>query len=480
VSRSFRVQLAARFTAAMAAAVAAIGIASVLTLSAILDRELNASILSVASIQAASVTDSPSGEMRFHEWELTPEEAASVPDLMRYAQVWSEGGQSLLRSQFMTRDLPLARDALEEAGAGELVWREQDFQGTPVRSLYYPLSRFGAAHARHVLQVAAPLVARHEMVRRLAFFFAGVVLVVALTSFAGSWWLAGRAVRPVHEIIDQAEAIGAGSLDRRISAYADTREYRRLVEVLNTMLGRIQQAFEAQRRFTSDASHELRSPLTVIRGELELALRRDRTPDEYRDVLESSLEEVVRLSRITEDLLTLARSDAGVLPVEPRKVDIQDVARRIVDRLQGTAETRQVALALTVSGPRSVQVDSGLLGQSIWNLADNAIRYTPPGGRVEVDLAATESELRLEVRDTGPGLGNDPERLFQRFYRPEGVRTPGEATSGTGLGLAIVRAIAEGYGGRVEAGDRPEGGARVTVILPVVKRSSSSTHEAFM
>ncbi len=466
MTRSFRVQLALRFTAAMAAAVAAIAVASVWTLSWVLDRELNASILSVAAIQAASVTDSPSGEMRFHEWELTPEEAASVPDLMRYAQVWSESGQSLLRSQFMTGDLPLARDALAEAGAGELVWREQDFGGTPVRSLYYPLSRFGAAHARHVLQVAAPLVARHEMVLRLALFFAGVVVVVALTSFAGSWWLAGRAVRPVHEIIDQAEAIGASSLDRRIDAYADTREYRRLVEVLNTMLQRLQQAFEAQRRFTSDASHELRSPLTVIRGELELALRRERSPDEYRAVLASSLDEVVRLSRITEDLLTLARFDAGVLPVEPAPADAGRVAERIVERLRGTAEARGVTLALDVAGGGEPMVDPGILGQLVWNLTDNALRYTPRGGRVDVRLRSSPGELRLEVQDTGPGLGDDPERLFERFYRPEGVRTPGEATSGTGLGLAIVRALAEGAGGRVEARNRPEGGAVVAVTLP--------------
>lgn len=467
MSRSFRAQLAARFTAAMAAAVTAIAVASVWTLSWVLDRELNASILSVAAIQAASVTDSPSGEMQFHEWELTPDEAASLPDLMRYAQVWSESGQSLLRSQFMTADLPLARDALAEAGGGELVWREQDFDGTPVRSLYYPLSRFGAAHARHVLQVAAPLVARHEMVLRLAWFFAGVVAVVTLTSFAGSWWLAGRAVRPVHEIIDQAEAIGASSLDRRIGAYADTREYRRLVEVLNTMLQRLQQAFEAQRRFTSDASHELRSPLTVIRGELELALRRERTPEEYRAVLASSLDEVVRLSRITEDLLTLARSDAGVLPVESEPVDVGRVAERIVERLRGTADARGVTLALDVAVDGEPVVDPGILGQLVWNLTDNALRYTPRGGRVDVRLASSPGELRLEVADTGPGLGDEPERLFERFYRPEGVRTPGEATSGTGLGLAIVRALAEGAGGRVEAANRPEGGAAVVVTLPV-------------
>ncbi|HSR40965.1 MAG TPA: hypothetical protein VLL48_02305, partial [Longimicrobiales bacterium] len=223
--RSFRVQLALRFTLAMALAVSAISVASVLTLRSVLDEELEATILNVASIQAASVTDQPGGVMEFHEWELTPDEAASVRDLIRYAQVWGEGGRSLLRSRFMTTDLPVDREALRQAAEGELVWRDQIFQGMPVRSLYYPLARFGPAHERHVLEVAAPLVARNDMVRRLTLFFAGLSLAVVLASFAGSWWLAGRAVRPVHEVIDQAEAIGAGSLDRRIRAWADTREY---------------------------------------------------------------------------------------------------------------------------------------------------------------------------------------------------------------------------------------------------------------
>jgi heavy metal sensor kinase len=470
--KSFRAQLALRFTLSMWLGVVVISGASVLTLRAILDSELNASILNVASIQAASVTDAPDGRMEFHEWQLTPEEATSVRPLLRYAQVWSEAGQSLLRSQFMTGDLPLDRTALREAGEGELVWREQSFEGTPIRSLYYPLVRLGPAHDQHVLQVAAPMVARDRMVDRLTLFFAAVTLVVTLASAAGAWWLAGRAVRPVHEVIDQAEAIGAGSLDQRIRAYADTREYRRLVEVLNTMLGRIERAFEAQTRFTADASHELRSPLTVLRGEIEVALRKERSSEDYRTVLESALEEILRLSRISEDLLTLARADAGALYGDGSGVDVDEVVRRIVDRFGPAARAKDVELALDVRWEGPAHLDAGLLGQILWNLLDNAVRFTPSGGRVTVEVGRGEDRLEIEVRDTGPGLGEDPERVFDRFVRLDPARTPGEERSGTGLGLAIVRAIVAGFGGAVTAGNVPGGGARFRVVLPLAPEPS--------
>jgi len=465
--RSFRVQLPRRFTLAMTAAVVVISVASLLTLRRVLDRELNASILNVASIQAASVTDSPDGEMHFHEWQLTPVEAQSVRDLIRYAQIWSEEGSSLLRSQFMTENLPLEEQALVEAGEGNLVWREHEFQGMPVRSLYYPLARFGPAHERHVLQVAAPLVARNEMVLRLSLFFAAMTLAVALASAAGSRWLAGRFIRPVDEVIDQAEAIGASSLDSRIHAYADTREYHRLVEVLNTMLERIHRAFEGQKRFTADASHELRSPLTALRGEIEVALRRPRSSDEYREVLESSLEEILRLSRITEDLLTLARSDAGALEGGGDAVDLTAVTERIVDRLRPAAQEKGLALEVEVETGDPVLIDPGLLGQILWNLTDNAVRFTPTGGRIRLSVQRRPGELRIEVEDSGPGLGGQPEKVFDRFFRWDSARTPGEATAGTGLGLAIVRAMVEGLGGQVSAQNRSGGGARFMIEIPV-------------
>lgn len=465
--RSLRSRLVLRFTGTMAAALVAISVVSLLTLRTILDQELNASIMNVASIQAASVVDSPDGEMHFHEWELTPEEAESVRSLLRYHQVWGGDGESLLRSRYMYADLPLDTAALEAAVQGEITWTEGSFQGSSIRSVYYPLERFGPEHGQHVLQVAAPLTARNQMLVRVGVFLGAITLLVVVGAGFGSWWLAGSVVRPVHEIIDQVEAIEAGSLEQGISAYADTSEYHRLVQVLDSMLDRIHGAFDAQRRFTADASHELRSPLTAMRGEIELALRRERNREEYREVLESNLEEVLRLTRLTEDLLTLARSDAGAIVPRRRRTDIAELVRRTIGRLKGEAEARQVRLESDVPEDLEVAVDPDLLGRLVWNLVDNAVKHTPPGTRVEVVADRTDGALQIEVLDDGPGLGPDANRIFERFHRLDQARTPHSEDVSTGLGLSIVRSVAEAHGGAVRAENRPGVGARFVVRIPL-------------
>ncbi len=464
--RSFRLDLAWRATLIVAVGLGAIAVVTYFALRAVLDRELDASILSVAQIQASSLTSAASGEMHFHEWELTPQEATSLHDVIRYAEVWRSDGVSLLRNQYMTSDLPLDRQHLARAGEGHLVWTETVWNGVAIRTLYYPLERLGPLHHHHVLQVAAPLTARNQMLERALAFFALLTLTMCAAAFLGSSWLADRAIRPVHEVIDQAEEIRAGSLHRRIQAYEGVREYHRLVEVLNTMLGRIEGAFEAQRRFTADASHELRSPLTAMRGELDLALRRERSPEEYRRVIVSTLEEVVRLSRVTQDLLVLARSDAGALRPGKEPADVGDIAANIVDRLRGTAEGKGVALDLHRGADTMATVDSSMVGQVVWNLTDNALKFTPAGGRTDVSVRREGGAVVIDVQDTGPGFAA-PEQAFRRFYREDPARTHSGSETSTGLGLAIVQAVAEAHGGSVQALNLPEGGGRVVVRLPV-------------
>jgi len=451
----------------MAVAMAGISALSVRVLRSALDDEIDATVLAVAAIQAASLTDEPTGDMHFHDWDLTPGEAVSVQDLVRYAQVWQTGGASLLRSQYMTSDLPLDSAYLDRAAAGELVWTSARFDGVPVRVLYYPLERLGAVHERHVLQVAAPLRSRNELLTRVGMLLTLLSLAVTASAFGGSWWLAGRAMRPVHEVIDQAEAIGADSLERRIHAYADTREYQRLVEVLNTMLGRIQSAFEVQRQFAADASHELRSPLTAMRGELELALRRERDLPEYRRVVESTLEEVVRLARITEDLLVLARSDSGALLTRSGPAEVAGVIASVVERMGRIASAKSVRLKSAAVGDTTAELDPVLLGQVVWNLVDNAIRFTPSDGEVRVTAYGHADHVTLTVEDGGPGFPDGVlERVFDRFFRADRARSRAGEGSGTGLGLAIVKAVAEAHQGRVEASNLLGGGARVTVRFP--------------
>jgi len=461
---SFRSRLALRATVVVTVGLSLLCLGTATVLRVLLDREVDASILSVASIQAASLADGPSGEMHFHEWDLTPEEAVSVRDLVQYAQVWDENGASLLRSQYMVADLPIDPEALSRASAGDLVWSRQEFNETPVRTLFYPLARLGTAHRGHVLQIAAPLEQRNATLRRAWLFFCALTALMAVATYAGSWWLAGSAVRPIHAVIDQAEEIGARSLDKRIRAYAETIEYRRLVQVLNTMLARLQAAFEAQRRFTADASHELRSPLTAMRGEIEVALRRDRSSDEYREVLRSTLEEVARLSSTSAELLTLARSDSQTLQPTGERLDVVQRVARIVGRLEDTGLRRGVALVLSGTDSQYATVDGEILERVTWNLVGNAIRHAR--SRVVVDIGLDQDDVVLTVVDDGPGLGDvDPEALFERFYRADMARTPDGTQGGTGLGLSIVRALAQAHGGSATAENDPSGGARFTVRL---------------
>ena len=264
-------------------------------------------------------------------------------------------------------------------------------------------------------------------------------------------------------------------MNRRILIYENTLEYRRLVEVLNTMLGRIDEAFEAQRRFTANASHELRSPLTAIRGEIEVALKRTRTKEEYVEVLESTLEEAIRLSDLSEDLLTLARADAGSLQSPPEAVAVHHQLEHVVGRLRSRAQAQDVSVTVC-SEAVLAQVDTGAFQQIVWNLLDNAIKFTPTGGSIDVVLYHVPGGIELIVDDTGPGLGTtNPDAVFERFARGDPARTREADTTGTGLGLAIVRALAEANLGWVRAENRPEGGARFTVHLPTSNLSGAKT-----
>jgi len=478
---SFRFVLATRVTLALTAAVTAVALLSYFALRQALDRELEASMMAVASIQAATVTADPSGEMHFHEWELTPEEAASVRDLIRYLQIWNTDGESLLRTGHVNEDLPLDTVALASAGQGRLVWTGGRFQGIPIRALYYPLERMGDLHIQHVLEVAAPLEARNRMLRKAALLIFSIVVTAAAAAFPGGWWLAGRAVQPVDAIVDQAEAITAGSPRRTIDAYADTWEYKRLVQVLNRMLSRLQAAVDTQRRFTADASHELRTPLTVLRGELEVALRRERSPEEYTRVLRTSLEEAERLSRLAEDLMTLTRSEAGAQRLQVKEDDVAERVRNAAARLSRQAHEKEIEITGPSPGAVRAELDPDLMDRVIWNLVSNAIKFTPPGGRVDVRVREVDSGVTLEVSDTGPGIPPDKlDAVFDRFFRIDEVRTLGSETSGTGLGLAIVKAIAELHGGSVVASNRAGGGALFRVTLPRSRAGMPKHEEPFM
>lgn len=288
-----------------------------------------------------------------------------------------------------------------------------------------------------------------------------------LLASLGGLWVANKALKPVDQLTRAAERIGRGNLSERVEEPRSQDEIGRLAATFNQMIGRLEQAFERERRFTADASHELKTPLAVLRGDIEVALRRERDPAEYQRVLKSSLEEIARLTKLTEDLLTLARSDAGesVLDLEPVRLDLLAAnARAYVASLAESA-----GVVLTYDAPASpvvIEGDQKRLQQLLVNLLDNAIKYTPAGGNVRLSLAVDDSAAVIEVSDTGRGVPESAlPHIFERFYRRTDSRD--SRVTGFGLGLAISKWIVDAHGGSIEVESLEGAGSRFTVRLPM-------------
>jgi two-component system OmpR family sensor kinase len=460
--RSFRLTLALRTAAGILAITLLLGAAIGLAVRTLLYRQLDETLVHLAEVEAEAGAAHTSSEFVFHEGVLLSAPSGAGAELTRYAQLWSSEGEPLLRSANLTTDLMLPARAVTAAQEDRVVWDTHLWQGQRIRCVVYPLRLVGATHGMHMLQVAAPLAPLERTLRDLLLFGVLLTAMAVAAAFLVGWRIAGTALKPTREITQQAEAIREGTPAPTITAHAGVAEFARLVQVLNAMLARLDQSSAMQRRFTADASHELRGPLTALRGELDLALKRERSPEEYRATLNSCREEVVRLTRLATDLLTLARNEAGLSPQDQTEVDLRLVAERVVSRFEAIAAEQGVHFML--SGQTAVlRGDPAMLERIVSNLVDNALKHSPPGGRVDIMLESGESMV-LTVRDQGAGVSAEDEaRLFTRFFRGEsGQKSNGDST---GLGLAMAKAAAEAHGGRLEfAGNDP--GAVFRLILP--------------
>ena len=314
--------------------------------------------------------------------------------------------------------------------------------------------------------------------RLLLVLLLGVLATLVIGSYGGLL-LANQALRPVDRITRAAEQIGAGDLSERVPTPPQMDEIGRLATTFNHMIARLEAAFERQKQFTSDVSHELRTPLAVMRGDIEIALRRTRSADEYQQVLASSLEEIIRLSRLVEELLTLARADAGRTQLKREPISLDKLCGDMVDYILPLATQRDQIL--TYEGPgRDVVMNGDInrLKQLLLNLLDNAIKYTEKNGRVTLALTSTPSQAIIEVRDTGRGIPKeDLPHIFDRFFR-RSKSTPDRTAVGFGLGLSIVKWIVDSHGGTIEAESEPGKGTTFRLKLPLYQRPSDKTLKA--
>ena len=326
-----------------------------------------------------------------------------------------------------------------------------------------------------VIQVGESLARLHTLLHQLVAALLVVGGLVLAFCALGSYWLSGRSFAPMKRLAETARKIQAGDLHQRVPVPPVRDEMQYLALTLNAMLDSLDASFSRQRRFVADASHELRTPVAVIRNKAEVALLRSRSPHEYGAALQSIHAETERLSHLINDLLALARGDEGQARFEREAVRLDALVEAVVANAQGLAEEHGIHLVVHPLQPVRLLGDEARLIQVIMNLLDNAIRYTNPGGQVQIRLSATQGAAHLAVQDTGIGIA--PEHLphlFERFYRadPSRRRTGG---SGTGLGLAIVDWIVCTHGGSVEVRSQVGQGSLFTVTLPLVPSSQLSS-----
>jgi len=292
-----------------------------------------------------------------------------------------------------------------------------------------------------------------------------------------AWWLSGFALRPLALVAAAARAIDVRTLAQRVPVRGVSDELEDVARALNDALARLEHSVGEMRQFSAALAHELRTPLTAMRGEMELALRALPVNHRLSTLLVSQIEEIDALRSLIDSILTLARAEAGQIPLAFTAIDITALAASLVDQLSSVAEARQIALRGDWQDAVFVEGDPGWIERLLLNLMDNALKFTRPGGEVVVRVRREGSTARIEVRDTGIGMAPDVmAHVFERFYRADPARS--STGSGSGLGLTLVTWIAERHGGRVTVQSEPGTGSTFIVTLPAVTAHEPAVQSA--
>ena len=457
--RTLRVRLTAWHVAVMVVVLAMYAAVVLLLVTRNASRALDARLFSDFRWAAGMAEHGPDGSLSWFDGDPWSEESP-------WLQVWTPGGTLIYRTAVARRlPVPESEELLDNAD-GRIV--SVASEPAPFRILGRR-TVIGAEPV--VVQVGRSEALMRQEVGELALvLLLGLPLSVAAAGFGG-YYLARGALAPISTMTERARAITASRLGERLPIENPDDELGRLATVFNETLGRLDSSFTQMRRFTANVSHELRTPLTAIRSVGEVALREPRDASSYRAVVESMLEEADRLSGLVDRLLTVSRADSGDRARAGDAIDLAELADNVTAHLGVLAEEKEQALAVVRDGRPTCRGDRIVLRQALINLVDNAIKYTPAGGEIEVRVSASNGSAVLEVMDTGPGV---PEQhapyLFDRLYRVAGSVEAGidgelNGGEGAGLGLAIARWAVEANRGRLSY-EREGRGTTFRITLP--------------
>ncbi len=452
--KSITARLTLLYSASVLVILALSGLAVYATLSANFDREDSDFLASRIAVAAAILEKDPAPQAAL-EVEVSLGTAAHRYAL-NYVRVLDGDGRIVAETPGMGRLLPAALFSALTPGSPAQVTSPAG--GRPYLAGVTVLPPAGARiEAALDVSQEAELDAR---VRTLLFAILAGGLALAMAS---GWLVTLRGLKPLGDIARTARRITATNLDERLGRTAWPTELAVLSEVFDDMLARLQTSFRRLSDFSANLAHELRTPINNLMGEAEVALVQERTPEEYRQHLASATEEYARLARLVDNLLFLARTDGAVRGGHRQEVDIAAAVAQVCDYYAMLAEDREVAV--TCRGRGTVEADQTLLQRAVGNLLSNALRYTPPGGCVDIVISEAGGGTSITVTDTGTGIAaEDIGQVFERFYRADTARSA--YPEGTGLGLSIVKSIMDLHGGTAEIDSIPGAGTSVRLMFP--------------
>ncbi len=393
------------------------------------------------------------------------EEATGKRPSGKFIQVLDRKGRIGLKSGSLGRfQLPISIEALRNASKGRVTFEtNRTIATSPIRIITMPIVE--RRRITNIVQVASSLEDVEKALKTLLLILSITIPSALAVASIGGQFLSNQALRPVDEITNTARMITSHNLNKRIRIRKAKDEIGRLAETFNDMISRLDQSFRRIRQFSADASHELKTPLTILKGEIEVALRRARTGNEYRAILKSNLEEINNMTRIVDDLLLLSRADTGEAPFSKTVVDLAEVLSEIQVQAQVLATSKSIDVYLHNNQKILALADPLPLKSMMLNLIENGIKYSSPGSRIDITLEKENGSALISVSDQGIGISQEAlAHIFDRFYRADKARSRQEG--GSGLGLSICKYIAEAHNGSISAKSELGKGSTFTVRIP--------------
>jgi heavy metal sensor kinase len=440
-------------------------------LSAVSYRVLALQLDAGATARLVELTDGLHGYLRFDHGTAMiasdrndPDQTAFIQEATRYYQIYNANTGALL----------VQSDALEPLGLRFTPVEVRAFRDQPrlqdIRTDYGRMrmsnSLVSAADEMYLLQVGVSLNSVDAVLNVFLEMLLWVVPISLVTGMLAGRWLAGLGLAPLVQLAAATHAIDVSNLEQRLPVRGTGDEFDEVATAFNETLARLERAVREMRQFSTALAHELRTPLAALRGEIELALRQHPSTNGESRRLASQLEEIDRLKQLIAQLLTLARAEAGDIVLAREQVNLGALTASLVDQLEPVAQAKSIDLHLDPGGAVIVQGDSEWLERLVLNLVDNAIKFTPEGGRVVVRVAHNGDSATIEVADTGSGISPDVlPHIFEPFFRGDPARSAG--AEGAGLGLSLVKWIVDRHKGRIQVHSTPGKGSTFAVVLPL-------------